>query len=71
MENKSQVPRMIDNGNTSGNPQVSASGTGPTVGQGVQEYPKDGSGKGNEGPGVGGLTKLNSDDAPVGPSYPR
>jgi hypothetical protein len=66
---KSNVPRMIDNGNDQGCPMVSTSGTGPSVGPAglsVTERPAPGS----TGPGVGNARRLNSDDAPVGPRYP-
>ena len=50
-------------------PQISTSGTGPSVGTG-SETPYLAKGTPYEGPGMGNLKKLNSDDAPVGPTYP-
>lgn len=62
MENKSSQGGVIDNGISSGNPQVTApAGPGPFVGTG-SETPYKGAGSGYEGPGKGSATKLNSDD---------
>lgn len=46
-------------------------GNRPPVEQGTgSETPYLAKGTGYEGPGMGNLKKLNSDDAPVGPTYP-
>lgn len=60
---KSSNGGVIDNGNTSGNPQVSAA-PGPgnfAESSGGDQYQFQ-AGKGYEGPGVGSAKKLNSDD---------
>lgn len=62
MENKSSQGGVIDNGISSGNPQVSApAGPGPFTATGT-ERPYAVSASGYEGPGKGSATKLNSDD---------
>ena len=70
MENKSGSPIDLRSAPPiQESPQVTASGTGPSVGTG-SETPYLAKGTGYEGPGMGSLKKLNSDDAPVGPTYP-
>lgn len=62
MENKSSQGPRIDNGNSSGNPQVTApSGPGGDVQTGT-ERPYAVTGSGYEGPGRGSAVRLNSDD---------
>lgn len=70
MENMSRQGGVIDNGISTGNPQVTApAGPGPFVGTG-SEMPYKNKGSGYEGPGRGNLTKLASDDQmPVNCSY--
>lgn len=60
---KSNDGRLIDNGNTSGNPQVSAA-PGPgnfAESSGGDQYQFQ-TGSGYEGPGKGSAVRLNSDD---------
>lgn len=48
---------------------ISCSGTGPYVGPaGLSATER--SAPGSTGPGMGNVKKLNSDDAPIGPTYP-